>query len=375
MWDERKQNMLKASWLPLAVAVFFGGCTTVSLKDYTLDQINSVEEYRVDATLDCLTTVAAHPDTLPSFGLLASGVTHVQDTGSVNSITTWTRALKGFATESFGLSASRSPIGQWSVDPVASYSQLDALRAACRWAVFGPEAAWNESPGLLLDPAVYYSPQEPRFNVAWRLERLPRNWVHVGRKSDVPKCAAYEAHCGDVYIWVMPQEKWCFSEFILVMHDIATNNPDAGVLSEPLLVTITRTFPINGRPTSCYGASILENPNSLSFVEYRVVRPEYRQRIEEKLAQAHDEGKCVRISEAQWIEATYAYNGNRTSSKAASAGQGSPAPASQLRREIPVPPTRLNTMGLLLGPTVLRAPQPGPTKPVPSPPDGVQKNP
>jgi len=320
--------MLKSWWLPVAVAAICSGCTTVSLNNYTLDQIHSIEEYRVNTTLDCLASVAASPDTFPSFALLAAGTTHLTDTGSVNSITSWTRLLKGFSTESFGLSANRSPEGQWTVDPVSSFSQLDALRAACRWAVFGPDAAWNESPRLLLDPVSDYSPLEPRFGVASRLEKLPPKWLHAGCKSSVPKRAAYKARCGETWIWVMPEEKWCFSEFILILHDIATVDPNVGVYSKPLIVTITREFPITYPPVSLPGKSesggAQSPPPKLTFKEFRIVKPEYRQRIEQKLAEVHNYGGTVAISEEQWMEATYSYNGTRTASNAAAAAEGSP---------------------------------------------------
>jgi hypothetical protein len=246
-------------------------------------------------------------------------VAHVQDMGTATSITTFTRAAKGFSTESFALSLSRSPMGQWTVDPVASFSQLEALRAACRWAVFGPDAAWQESPGLLLDPVTSYSPLEPRFGVASRLAQLPPGWVHVGCKNDVPKCAAFSGHCGKTYIWIMPSERWAFFDFMLVLHDIATINPDVGVYSQALIVTIARKFPA---PNGCVPSAPNSPTTTIEFDEYRVVRPEYRQWIECKLAEARSSGNCVKITENQWMAATYPYTGTRSSTKGASTGQG-----------------------------------------------------
>lgn len=333
------------AWVALATA----GCTVASLDKQTLDLAGTVEQYRIDATLDCLATVAAHPDALPSFSLLANGTVHIQDTGSMTSITSWTRAARGFATESFGMSYNHSPQGQWTVDPVGSFSQLDALRAACRWALLGPQAAWDESPGILLDAATDYSPQHPHFGVADRLSRLPPNWVHIGRKKDVPKCAAYSDCCCDTYIWIMPPEKWCFTEFMLVLHDIATRDPDSGAYSPPLLVTITRTF----TPEICQkpGLTVSGGQANIQFVEYRVVRPEWRQWIEFQLAQAYNSDGCVGITEQQWLAATYAYNGTRSSSRASAGGapqtpkqQSDFAPASR-------PPFVVNQFGVVHGPT------------------------
>ena len=99
--------MLKSCWLAVVLAAICTGCTTMSLRVYTLNQVRSIEEYRINSALDCLASVAASPDTLPSFALLANGTTHIQDMGTANSIALWTRALKGFSTETFGLTASR----------------------------------------------------------------------------------------------------------------------------------------------------------------------------------------------------------------------------------------------------------------------------
>jgi hypothetical protein len=353
---------LKRIGLMITVATLFG-CTTTSLRLYTLGQINTIEEYRKNAALECLATVAASPDTLPSFALLANGATHLQDTGTVTSNTVWTRALEGFATESLSLTASRTPLGQWTVDPVASYVQIEALRAACRWAVFGPEAAWNESPGLLLDPATDYAPLEPHFGVANRLAQLPPNWVHVGHRGDVPKNVVCKAHRSDTWVWVLPTDELFLSEFILILHDIATLNPDAAGYSAPLLVTITRQYPTNlsaadaskssggadktatsngekengGASNGTVRSGSDSNKQSLTFVEYRVVKPEYRRFIESQLAEARSAGGDVNMTEGQWIEATYAYNGNRTAAKAAATG--SPATQEASARDF-IPRTR-----------------------------------
>ena len=103
---------MRNCWVLIA-AVFAvsSGCTTLSLRLYTLNQVRSVEQYRINATLDCLAAVAANPDTLPSFAVLANGATHIQDMGTASSIDLWNRALKGFSTETFGLSASLRSAG------------------------------------------------------------------------------------------------------------------------------------------------------------------------------------------------------------------------------------------------------------------------
>jgi hypothetical protein len=392
--DTQMENVKVAkSYMLLAtVAVLCCGCTTTSLKMYTLDQIRTVEDYRINAALECLATIAASPDTLPSFALLTNGGTHLQDMGTVMSNTTWTRALHGFAMDTFTLSASRAPMGQWTVDPVVAAVQLSALRAACRWVVSGPESAWNESPGLLLDPATDYAPLQPHFGVADKLARLPPNWLHVSSRVEVPKNALYKGHCGETWVWVLPEDEQYFSEFILILHDIATIHPDIAVYSSPLIVIITRQSPafLNTSVSATTPATTMlsaastdsadsfslsepmptpemlnstlvkskANPNTkpndktdsagsqmLTYNEYRVVRPEYRQRIECALAAAHNSGSLnAGLTESQWLEATYPFTGSQTAAKVASTGAGTP------QIDLPYP---VNSQGVMLNPTII----------------------
>ena len=359
--------------LPIVIAgaVLCTGCISTSLKRHTLNQVRSIEDYRTRAVLDCLADMADNPNTLPSYGLLANGVTRVQDTGSASALTLWARALEGFSTETLALTASRVPQGQWTVDPVATYSQIDALRCACRWAIFGPQGACADCADILEDPTAFYSPQEPRFGVADRLRRLPPGWVKTGTHAQLPSAAAYKAHSGKTWVWVMPEYRWCFSEFLLVCHDIATIDPDQAVLSPPVLVTITRSVQI---PLSCeeeMAASEippndtaakqyyvdLKKSRLLTYVETRAVKPEFKGRIEQAVREAARHGGPVPINEREWLAFTYRYSGTRTSVK-----PGAPVPvpagesitAQQLNRAAP------SLRGYLMPPAGIRMSPPPP---------------
>jgi hypothetical protein len=147
-----------------------------------------------------------------------------------------------------------SPQLQWTIDPVADYQQLLAMRAACRWILNGPEHADDESPGILNSPLLDPSPG-PHFGVAERLARMPAGWVHTGGLKDVPLAARYKGHCGSTWAWVMPDGTDGLADFILVLHDIATLDLNgAAATAPPLLVFLERHEALNIPPPMNLGS-------------------------------------------------------------------------------------------------------------------------
>jgi hypothetical protein len=275
---------------------------------------------------------------------------------TLNATTVWTRAINGFATETLMGSLSRQPQGTWSVEPVGDNSKLAALRCACRWVLAGPEAACHECGNLLEDPAVDYSPQEPRFGVADRLRHIRPGWLHVGRLRDVPLWAKHRGHYENTWVWVMPDDEDCLADFILVLHDIVTIDVSA-LYSPPLLVTITRnvsTYLDSRSPTSPAAVPDANKLNplipqpppakdkgtTLQFTEYRVIRPDKRIEVQERIVSAMQEGKKVDITWQQWMDYTYPYNGTRSNAKIASAPQSAGTTGTTLQQQNLVPPTR-----------------------------------
>jgi len=217
----------------------------MSLDRQTVSQIQSASDYRYQATLHALAMVAADPATLPSYALLSSGITSISDTGIVNPVSAW-GGMGGpeiFRTEALGLTVAHSPQIQWTVSPVADYTQLEAMRCACRWVIEGPEQAGPDCAHILADPEADTSPGS-HFGVAERLGRLPQGWLHVGRLCDVPVGACYKDHCGNTWVWVTRDGMEGLAGFTLVLQDIATLNvaPSDGSLpaniTPPLLVTL-----------------------------------------------------------------------------------------------------------------------------------------
>jgi hypothetical protein len=236
--------MNKLPIVALAALVASAGCTAFSLERYTLNQIQSTADFRYKAVLNCLAAVAADPNALPSFCILSDGLTRIQDSESLSSTTTWTRAVGSFAMENLGVTVSRSPQEQWTVIPVAEYTQLAAMRCACLWVLDGPERACNDCPGLL-DSAEYDHSLGPHYGVAERLERITPGWLGVGKLKDVPRGACYKAHCGNTWVWVTPEGMKGLADFTLVLLDIATLDVAHGAGESPIVVTLVRykSFP------------------------------------------------------------------------------------------------------------------------------------
>jgi hypothetical protein len=230
--------------LPLALAA--AGCTAISLERETISQVQSAADFRYEATLHALAMVADDPGTVPSYSLLSSGTTAVTDTGMVNPATTWAAWI--FKSESIGITGTHVPQLTWTVSTAADHTQLEAMRAACRWVLEGQDESALACLPILRDPEEFYSspvsvdpadeaPPPPHFGVACRLARLPKGWLHSGRCCDVPPCACYTAHCGNTSVWVMPDGAAGLAGFTLVLQDIATLNVAPSDLSRPENIT------------------------------------------------------------------------------------------------------------------------------------------
>jgi hypothetical protein len=327
--------MTKCSILVLAVAAACTGCATCSLARHTLNQIQTSGDYRSQEVVDCLAAVAANPEALPSFALLADGVTRIQDMESVSPITTWTRLAKGFATQSLAVTLSRSPQGLWTLGPVAEHEKLEALRSACRWVLYGPEHADSDAPGILADITQDPLPR-PHFNVANRLERLPQGWLHIGQLKDVPLSACYKGHCGEVWVWVTADGMEGLADFTLVLHDIATLDSSA-VYAPPPLVTMTRVVTTQPLTDPAKGGNAA--PTKLLYSETRVIRPEFKEAIEQKIHAMMSKGQKgpMYFTWEEWLRYTIPYRGVRTNVSPQGGGTSTPQPAKKPVIEITGP--------------------------------------
>ena len=259
-------NKMLRVLIGLALLVSGGsGCTANALARRTVNQSQSVTSLRYQSALRTLAVVAANRSEMPCYALLTNGITTVTDVGTVNPVSNWGTTTAGaelFASEVVGLSGSRSPSMSWTFDPIADFTQLKAVRAACRWVLDGQNRDCLDiyDDGILADPETACSSSEPHFGVSSRLCLLPDCWLRVGAACDVPRCACYKEHCGDTWVWVTSEGLQGLAGFTLVLQDIATLNVTPGDTSvpsqyrPPILVTLWTTQ--NTLPTKFYSVSI-----------------------------------------------------------------------------------------------------------------------
>jgi hypothetical protein len=298
------------AWVLLVVGIMSSsGCTTVSLEHYTLTQNRTAGEARDRAVLNCLATVAANRNVLPSYSIYSNGVTTVTDAVSLGHTVTW---AAGIATlESLALTASRTPKGQWTVDPAVEYERLEAFQAACWWVLFGDETGRIAYEQILGDPTVLLD-NKPHFGVDWRLQRIQPGWLGIGHKADVPRCARYTGNCGNTWVWVMPDRTDAFAAFTLALQDIATLDPTI-ITAPPILVqvTVNEITRLPDLADKAKNATIATN-------EIRAVKPQYQSTMDGAIQRGLLTGK-VDLTRRQLLEYTEPWFGQRTTSSIAAA--------------------------------------------------------
>jgi hypothetical protein len=200
----------------------------------------SISDMRYQQVLKDLAVVANNPGILPSFALTAGGAANVTNTLSIETVTLWDQAVKGFSMETLTAFAQHNPDLQWTLNPVASAPQLEALGYACLWALKGPPPEGSRPMELLREPRITdigaCGPKgKPIYHldVASQLAALPPGWVRVAPKHLAPKNAHYKATCGNTTIWVPDENLAWLSEFTLILLDIATIDPTSLVLPSP----------------------------------------------------------------------------------------------------------------------------------------------
>jgi hypothetical protein len=216
--------------LPLAASLACSSCMSLGLERHTVNQAISVTDLRYQEILNNLAMVAVQPGVIPSYALCATGTVNLTRTYGLESQTTFDHAVFGFSKQLLGLSVRDIPDQSWTLDPVVSEPQLKALSAAFLWALRGPPP--EGSPAMeLLRAARWQDDPGYHFAVADQLANLPTGWVHFGGVFDVPPCACYKGHCGELYAWVEPIDLKALSIFTLAILDIST--VDVNTLGSP----------------------------------------------------------------------------------------------------------------------------------------------
>jgi hypothetical protein len=251
----RTSRVFKASLLVAAALAGLSGCTSYALQQSTITHGESSMDLRYREVIENLGMIYVNPHALPAYVSIYSGTADVNDSVKFSSATAWARTatkpagyMTAFASQSIDLLGSRAIKNNWAMDPTVVPEKLRAMRAACRWVLFGPDSV---GPDIMLlksyqppdfrklppegDPDGYY------FGVIDRLVSLPANWLHFAcRHGDIPKQACYSAGCGDKYVWVGPDGMEGLSKFLLIIQGIA--RVDFGSLYYPRPYTRTMLF-------------------------------------------------------------------------------------------------------------------------------------
>jgi hypothetical protein len=194
------------------------GCITAALERHTLSQVATPTDIRYQQVLDNLAMVAHDPAALPAYSSIFAGTTQITDTAQLASTTSF--GPPGNGGQIVSPQFTRGVSENWTLDPINAPEQLEAVRCACRWVVYGEEIACHDCVGLLASPEQAPYPGR-HFGVADDLAKLPVGWLRVGRRRDVPAKARYSAQCGDSWVWVMPEDTQALADFNLILQNIA----------------------------------------------------------------------------------------------------------------------------------------------------------
>lgn len=219
-------------FLIAALVLVQTGCTTTSLTRHSTRQVDSVADLRYQIILDNLALVADDPTNLPSFVGLGSGTVFVQDQGAAVTTIAWPYSAGLYSAGSVTVNPTviRQVSQNWSLDPILIPEKLEAVRAACQWAVGGSDHLTPESMGLLIRPQDAPIGPERHFGVADQLALLPAGWLGRGTRTDVPGCARYKSHCGQTWVWVTPENEKYLTAFAIAVQNILKVNVNSPTL-------------------------------------------------------------------------------------------------------------------------------------------------
>jgi hypothetical protein len=203
-------------WSPLAIAIIlFAGCTHTQLQRSSLAQQSTLVDLQFQEVLDNVARFVVNPTTLPYFAYVGDGSTQVTTSGTTSVNLTWNPYM--IASEALGLEGGRTVVETWNLKAISAPDRLRYMRYAYQ-AVVGYDAATSQQ--QVKNFIDTYQKGHP--------DEVPTGWFGWGCKQDVPKCVCYVTHCCDRYVWVEPGGMDRFSQFTMLILDIATISSEAG---------------------------------------------------------------------------------------------------------------------------------------------------
>ena len=284
-------------------------------------QNRSAGDARDRSVLSCLAAIAADPSYLPSFALYVNGVTSVTDSLTLGH--TITAAPAAFTAEALATYRKPQPEGTMDGEPSGGIRTTRGLTSRLLVGDIRSGKSAGAYSHILGDPQVLLD-NKPHFGVEERLAGLPPGWVKVGHCQDVPKNARYKWHRGDTWIWVMPADSEAFSQFTLVLQDIATLDPTV-ITPPPLLVQLT-TFELTKIPDPSDRSKFV----TIGTGEIRAIKLAYRAEIEKAIQDGMANGE-VNLTREQWLAYTEPWYGVRSSNTISAAAPSLSAARHNLR--------------------------------------------
>jgi hypothetical protein len=198
----------------------FSGCNAQQLRFTTMRLSESIPSLQERQVIDNFARIAANPGAIPYYTVINGGTASISDTGS-GGLYALNFAPHVFTSATLDATATRSVTGNWTLNPMTNPDRLRAMRAAYHIAL-GAE---------FIDPV-----DEKKLSAISKDQKdveIPRGWIRVGTKHDVPRGACIVSHCGKTYVWVVPGHTKDFADFSLLMLNIATWMPPAAKAAQP----------------------------------------------------------------------------------------------------------------------------------------------
>ncbi len=213
----------------VAMLLALAGCNAEQLRFTTLRLSQSIPDLQEQQVINNFARIAASAASVPYYAVINVGTANILDTGS-GGLGALTFQHNVGALSTLNATASRAVTGNWTLNPMSNPDRLRAMRAAYQIAL---GAEFIDTLDLTKLDAILKDQKELV---------VPRGWLGVGTKHDLPHKVCISSHCGKTYVWVTPDHGKDFADFALLMLNIATWVPPGSPPS--LSLTIDKIAPI-----------------------------------------------------------------------------------------------------------------------------------
>lgn len=164
--------------------IFFSGCTSYALHEFTSSQIQSVQDIQYQMVLDNIAMFIDSPGAIPWHITIPKGTATIGDTASTGFVNKWPPSV-----QTYSLSGGRVWSGDWTIAPVFDTNVLTQLSV-----LYGDIASDAQS--------------DPHF------------WVHYKKGSVLPDFPDLSGHYGSTFVRVdqnNPHDYGALSDFTMLV--------------------------------------------------------------------------------------------------------------------------------------------------------------